>query len=141
MVVIFIERCNCMFEKFTIFNVVSMNEELEKEFHEFFYKYNLTALFTNEHRAGQIRVTDIDLRSVVKEGGKYHDDLKKFTDYLLLAQDNKMYEEAIFKIIYDARSFQGMMNMLRRLMTYIDTIEEDYEHNTWNIVWYTRNPY
>ena len=43
-----------MYEKFEIFEPRFNNEELEKEFNDFFYKYNLTSLFTNEHRAGSI---------------------------------------------------------------------------------------
>ena len=135
-----------MVQKFTIFETRFNNEELENEFNNFFYKYNLTSLFTNEHRAGSISVTYIDAVSVINEGkegvreaGSYHKTLKDFADYLSMANDNKSYEEAIFRIIYEARSFQGLVNSIKKYMSYIDSIIEDRKFNTWNIVWYNKD--
>lgn len=128
-------------DKLQVFEYRFNNEELENEFNNFFYKYNLTPLFTNEHRAGKITVTYLDARSIVNESGKYHELFKEFTDYLLLAQDNKSYEEAIFKILYESRSFQGLATRIRKIMKYIDGIQEDRKFNIWNIVWYTKEVY
>jgi len=125
--------------RFNIFETRFNDEELENEFHSFFYKNNLTALFTNEHRASGISVTYIDAKSVVNEGGSYHKTLKQFSDILSIANDNKSYEEAIFRIIYESRSFQGFMSNIRKVGDYIKTIDPAYKYNTWNIVWYNED--
>lgn len=130
-----------MVEKFQIFDPKYNDDELDNEFHNFFYKYNLTPLFTNEHRAGSITVTYVDARSVINTSGLYHNTLKEFADLLTIGNDNKSYEEALFKIIYEARSFQGMMNKIRNLIEYIKTIDPDHMFNLWNIVFYNKDVY
>lgn len=124
--------------KFQVFNVKSTNEEMENEFHAFFYKHNLTQLFTDEHLATPISVTDMDLRSVVNNG-KASKILKELSDLLTIGNDNKSYDEAMFKIINEARSFQSMMNKIKKLNSYIKTIDERFKYNTWNIVWYKKD--
>lgn len=125
-------------EDLTIFEPKFNNPELEQEFYNFFTRYDLQALFTNEHRATSISVTYLDAKSVVNTSGSYHNTLKKFTDYLHLAQDNKKYEEAIFRIIYEARSFQGLINNIKKHMQYMDSLLEQHKFNSWNIVWYNK---
>lgn len=126
-------------QKFYIFEYRFNNEELENEFNDFFHANNLHSLFTNEHMAGSITVSYIDAKSVVNEGGSYQNTLKEFSELLTLANDNKSYEEAIFRIIYEARSFQSFIRQLRKLIEYIKTVDERYKHNTWNIVWYNKD--
>ena len=128
-------------DKFQIFEPKYNDEELDDEFHNFFYKYNLTPLFTNEHRAGTITVAWIDARSVVKPGGSYHETLKQFADFLTMGNDNKAYEEALFKIIYESRTFQQLMKKIRKLMDYIKTIKPEHLFNLWNIVFYNKEVY
>lgn len=128
-----------MVEKFQIFEPKFNNEELEEEFNNFFHKYNLTPLFTNEHRAGSISVAWTDARSVVNPAGSYHNTLKQFSDLLTIANDNKAYEEALFKIIYEARSFQSLMRTIKKLMDYINTIDDNHLFNMWNIVFYNKD--
>jgi len=123
-------------QKFNIFEPLYSNDELENEFTNFFYKYNLTALFTNEHRAQSIKVTYVDAKAVVNSGGKYHKILKQFSSIINIAQDNKMYEEALFEIIYTARTFQGFMNQLKKLFDHVAKVY-DHLYNYWNIVFYT----
>lgn len=135
------KECVTLREKFQLFEYRFNDEELEEEFNNFFYKYNLTALFTNEHRAGNITVTWVDARSVINPNGSYHRILKDFADLLSIGNDNKAYEEALFKIIYEARSFQGMMNTIKKLLDYANTIETDYKFNLWNIVFYNKEVY
>lgn len=126
-------------QKFYIFEYRFNNEELEQEFNEFFHANNLHPLFTNEHMAGSITVSYVDAKSVVNEGGSYQNTLKEFSELLTLANDNKSYEEAMFRIIYEARSFQSFIRQLRKLIEYIKTVDERYKHNTWNIVWYNKD--
>src|SRR5699024_907302 len=133
-------------QKFTLFHYRFNNEELEKEFNDFFHKNNLHPLFTNEHMAGNITVTFSDARSVINyakgeddDGGAWNKVLLEFSELLTLANDNKSYEEAMFRIIYEARSFQAYINKLKRLIDYIKTIDENKKHNTWNIVWYNKD--
>lgn len=128
-----------MVDKFQIFEPRFYNDELEEEFHNFFYKYNLTPLFTNEHRAGNISVTYLDAKSVVNPSGSYHKTLKEFADILTIANDNKAYEEALFKIIYEARSFQKLMKTIRNLIKYIENIDNNHLFNLWNIVFYNKD--
>ena len=130
-----------MYEKFEIFEPRFNNEELEKEFNDFFYKYNLTSLFTNEHRAGSISVTYVDARSVINTGGSYHETLKEFADLLTIGNDNKSYEEALFKIIFEARSFQSFMKKIRDLLNYAKTVDSKDLNNLWNIVFYNKDVY
>src|SRR5699024_3609639 len=127
--------------KFQIFEPRFNNDELETEFNNFFHKYNLTSLFTNEHRAGSITVTYVDARSVINENGSYHNTLKEFADYLSIANDNKSYEEALFKIIYEARSFQGFVKTIKKLLDYMKSIDPDHLFNLWNIVFYNKEVY
>jgi len=130
-----------MVEKFQIFEPKYNDDELDNEFNNFFYKYNLTSLFTNEHRAGSISVTYVDAKSVVNTGGSYHETLKEFSDLLTIANDNKSFEEALFKIIYEARSFQSMIKKIRDLLDYVKTIDPDHMFNLWNIVFYNKDVY
>lgn len=127
-----------MFNDYQVFDVISTNTELEKQFYKTLKNFNIDSLFTNEHRSTPIKVTDNDLRAVVNEKGAYHDILKEFSSYLSMANDNKSYEEAVFRILYNARSFQGLMNNIKKHMKYIDSIIEDRKFNTWNIVWYNK---
>lgn len=126
---------------FSVFEPKFNDQELEKEFTNFFYKYNLTPLFTNEHRAGTISVSYVEAKSVINAGGSYHKTLMDFSDLLNMAQSNKSYEEALFKIIHDARSFQGMMKTIKNLMKYMKTIDQDIKYNMWNIVFYNKDVY
>lgn len=127
-----------MVQKFTVFNTLTRDEELDNEFHNFFYKNNLTALFTNEHRSSPIRVTDSDARAVVNSHGAYYDILKIFSDILSTATHNKKYEEAVFKIIYTASTFQKMMNIIKKIILEFKTTLEKHLYNFWNIVFYNK---
>ena len=126
-------------QKFYLFEYRFNNEELENEFNDFFHANNLNPLFTNEHMAGSITVTYVDAKSVLNEGGSYQKTLKDFAELLTLANDNKSFEEAMFRIIYEARSFQGMMRKLKELVNFIKTVDERNKHNIWNIVWYKKD--
>ena len=128
-----------MAQKFYIFEYRFNNEELEQEFNDFFHSNNLHSLFTNEHMAGSITVTYVDAKSVLNECGSYQKTLKDFAELLTLANDNKSYEEAMFRIIYEAKSFQGFMRKIKELINFIKTIDEEHKHNIWNIVWYKKD--
>ena len=131
-----------MAEIFHIFSYKFNDEELEQNFNEFFNIYNLNPIFTNEHRASPISVSYIDAKSVVNTTGKYHNVLKNFSDYVNSAMDNKMYESALFKMIYQANSFQGLINIVIKIMKHIQNeIDNKHLFNTWNIVWYTKEVY
>ena len=120
------------------FEHVSLNDELIEEFNHFFYM-NLLPLFTNDHRTGSIRVSDLDLRSVLNVNSRYRKMLTDFSTYVSFAQQNKAYEEAMFKMIYGARSFKGFMNNIEKAKNYIEKdIEVGKLFNMWNIVFYTK---
>ena len=112
------------------------DRELVADFHEFFYMNNLIQLFTNEHFTGQINVSYLDARSVVYKD-TYRRDFDNLSYLLENAQDNKMYEEAVFKIIHHANGFQKMMQNIRKLNAYFSgEIKEEHKFNLWNIVYY-----
>lgn len=126
-----------MADKFQIFTPKYNNDELEEEFHNFFHKYNLTSLFTNEHRTSDITVTYVDARSVISTSGSYHNTLKEFADFLSIANDNKSYEEAVLRIIDKVSSFQALMNYIKKHINFImSQIDDDHMWNMWNIIWY-----
>ncbi len=125
---------------------VISDKTVEEEFYNFFYSNNLIALFTNEHRANPITVSLTQAQSILKAGnadgsgqGQAYKIFKDFSNYLLTAQDNKAYEQAIFKIIYESRTWQGLLKSLQQHMQYIDGIKDGYQHNTWNIVFYDKD--
>lgn len=122
---------------FNLFDPKFNKPELERNFKDFFYAHNLSPLFTNSHRASNLKLSYVDAKSVVNQGGSYNKTLQEFSSILNMYKNNKSYEEAVFKIIHDARSFQGMMNKIRSLMRYIkNEINQQHKWNMWNIVWY-----
>ena len=128
-----------MIPKLQVFEVLTVDEELAKEFNDFFTKWDLLPLFTNEHRTGKIKVTDADARAVTNHGGAYNKDLKLFSELMDYAQDNKSYEQALFKVLYGAKSFQKLMNNIRNVSKHIrNEIQQDRQHNRWNIVFYDK---
>lgn len=127
-----------MVELLYIFQPVFNNDELEGDFNNFFYSNNLIALFTNEHRAGTITYTYTDARSVINEKGRYAKDLKTFSDILSTAVDNKSYEEAIFKVIYNVSTFQKFMVNVRKIIRGYASVDNEHLFNFWNIVFYTK---
>ena len=123
--------------KIQLFEVLSMDDEVNREFNNFFYKWDLIPLTNNDHKTGNIRVTDNDARAVINYGGAYNKDLKKFSEYLNYADDNKAYERAIFSIIDNVKSFQKLMINIRKVNRFIETqIALEDQHKQWNIVYY-----
>ena len=123
--------------EFTIFEYVFNDEELEEEFENYFIRNDLLSLFTNEHDSTKIRVSWTEARGLIN--GTYVKDLMQMKEILTIGTDNKMYENAVFRIIYNSRSMQGMVNRIRRINSYyLNVIDEEHEFNTWNIVWYNK---
>ena len=121
-----------------VFNLKFTDDELANEFYQFFDKNGLGALFTDGHRTSDISVSYLDAKSVVNDGS-YHNTLKEFTDYMAMASGNKAYQEAMFKIIHTSRSFQALMNNIKKVMRFIDSqIDDQHLFNTWNIVFYNK---
>ena len=99
--------------EFTVFEFMFNNEKIEKDFIKFFKVNNLDSMFTDEHRTSPIKVRLPDAQSVINDSGKYAKDLLNLSNILSVGQNNKMYNEATFKIINEATSFQKMMNNIR----------------------------
>lgn len=128
---------NKMKQVIQVFDYKFIDDELEDNFNDFFTNFDLLALFTNEHRTGKISVSYVEARSVINPGGAYNKVLKDFHDKLSYAQGNKKYEQAIFQIIYGAKSFTTVMNRIKKLNRFIDNeINIEHSYNTWNIVFY-----
>lgn len=116
------------------------DDELEQDFYDFFAKYNLMPLFSNEHRAPQIYTDYLDMKSVVKPGGSFHKTLLDMAEILTIGDDNKMYEEALFRIIYNASTFKQMIKSIRKIINYyMSEVDKKHEFNLWNIVWYKKD--
>ena len=161
------------YDKFQVFTFNFNDEELEEQFHKFFNKYNLNAMFTLEHEAKEITVNDMEARRVsnvertyterylnknydptknrqkqyytrtrhVKEGD-YAKYFKDFADYLHMANDNKMYDLSVFKLIYKAKTLTELLTIIKKIMKYVDNvIIEDHKFNTWNILYYNKEVY
>lgn len=123
-----------------IFEVTTVNDEVENEFHSFFTKWDLLPMLTDWNRTGTIKVTDSDARSVINSGGKYNKELKKFSELLDYAKDNKAYQRAMFTVIEGVKSFQKLMNNVRKITNYIEReIYLEHQYNRWNIVYYTED--
>ena len=123
--------------EFTIFDYVFNDEELEEEFENYFVRNDLQSLFTNEHRSSPIRVSWTEARALIN--GTYSKDLLQMKEILTIGMNNKMYESAVFRIIYNSRSMQGMVNRIRKINSYyLNDINEEHKFNTWNIVWYNK---
>ena len=128
-----------MIPKLQVFEILTVNDELAKEFNDFFTKWDLLPLFTDEHRTGKIKVTDSDARAVTNHGGAYNKQLKEFSELMDYAQDNKSYQEALFKVLHGAKSFQKLMNNIKKVSRYVkNEIQTDRQHNRWNIVFYDK---
>lgn len=126
-------------DSFTVFHFRFDDEEMEKEFTNFFYVHKLTPLLTNEHRhPSGIKVSWADARSVINETG-FAKTLQDFSKYLEKATDNKSYEEAVFKVLYQAREFRTLLANMRKVMAHVENdIEEKFMFNMWNVVWYKK---
>ena len=102
-----------------LFNMISTNEQRINDFYAFFYRYGLDPIFTDAYRTDHISVTDNDIGSVINEGGAYHKPLKELAQLLSMASDNDSYQEAMFRIIDEPKSFQTMMNYIKQFIEYI----------------------
>ena len=161
------------YDKFQVFTFNFNDEELEEEFHRFFNKYNLNAMFSLEHESPEIAVSDMEARRVtnvaktykerylnknydptknkqkqyytrtrhVKEGD-YAKYFKDFSDYLHMANDNKMYDLSTFKLIYKAKTLTELLTIIKKVMKYVDNgILDKHKFNTWNILYYNKEVY
>lgn len=113
-------------------------EKLINDFNDFFHQYNLDPLFTNEYRTSPIKVSWADAKGVLNESSSYSKLLISFSDILNTATDNKSYEEAVFKIIHEAKNFKKVMDNIRNYMYKIENLQSNHFFNTWNIVWYAK---
>lgn len=127
-----------MYDSENLFETITTNQELEKNFHQFFNIHNLIPLFENAAKAGSIKTTDSDMRAVVNTHGAYHDDLVKLSNRLYFAMDNKSYDLALFRTIETPRSFQKFMIIVRNInLEFEHYILDQHKHNLWNIVFYS----
>ena len=120
---------------YTVFNILSINQELAQEFHRFFTINTLTPLFTHEHIASHISVSDNELRSIVTTGSKVKPYLELAT-FILTHSDNKGYNRAMLRIIDEPKSFTKLTTYVTRIVKLWETIEDEYRPNFWNIVLY-----
>ena len=125
---------------FTVFEFMFNNEKVENEFIKFFKVNNLDSMFTDEHRTSPIKVRLPDAQSVINGSGKYAKDLRNISDILSVGQNNQMYNEATFKILDEASTFQKMMNNIRRILNqYHVKTWDKHKKNIWNIVYYNKD--
>ena len=154
-----------MQNEFIVFDFQFNDEKLEQEFYDFFTRNNLDALFTDEHKAPGIKVSELDAKSVVNVEGTYQYDyydsrpgrekwytrtrkrkeganaqpLKEFADILSIENNEKKRRSAIFRILYNSPNFKAFMSRIKKITDYvINGIDPEHEFNTWNIVWYNK---
>lgn len=122
---------------FQIFNPLFNDEQLEEDFQDFFTRYGLDPLFSKEHRAQHnITVTWTDARSVVNPGGSYHRVLTNFADMLSIAHNNQNFDTVLFQVLYYAKTFQKMINNIKKIIDEFSVMPEKFLHNMWNAVKY-----
>ena len=116
------------------------DDQLVEQFQDFLNSNNLDPLFTDAYRTGNITVPWSMVRSAVNPGGAYNRDLTKLGDYITWDSNNKAYEMAMFKIIYNARTMKNFMQRVRAVNRLIETeIQMDHQFNRWNIVFYHKD--
>lgn len=121
-------------------NRIISDKTVAEEFYNFFYSNGLAPLFTNEHRAQPIQISLIQAQEIIKSGSRLNRIFSEFgSNYLSKGMDNKSYEQAVFKIIYEARDLKSLVRIVEDHINYIDGILDNYLHNTWNIVWYDKD--
>lgn len=115
---------------------------VEEDFYKFFYSNNLLPLFTNEHRTESIDVSLVNAQSVLKsdgKGGQARKVLLEFAKWLNMGMDNMMYESEVFKLIWEAKTWDQFLKRLTVASEYMQTILPNYLHNIWNIAWYDKD--
>lgn len=121
---------------FTVFNTLTINQEMVQEFHRFFSINNLTPLFTSEQLSSHISVSDNELRSIVTTGSK----VKPFLDlasFLLENTHNKRYNDALLRIIDEPNSFTKFTTYVTRIVNlWYKEENENRKNNFWNAVFY-----
>lgn len=121
--------------EFFVFDIKSNDQELTERFHRFFKINGLDALFTREHQSSHIKVTDLDMRSLVNTGSTAQP-LLEIKDLLTMYTDNKRYDSAVLRLIDEPSSYRKFINNLIRLNIYYTMIEPEFKQNIWNIVYY-----
>lgn len=125
---------------FTLFDFKFTDERLQKVVIDFFQRNGLQPLFTNEHRSTPISVSWIEARNIEKQGS-YYKKINDLQEVLVLAQGNKKYEQAVFKMIYESKTIQKLSNISERATDLFLELSKKQEENFWNIVFYTKEVY
>src|SRR5690606_40946814 len=55
-----------------------------------------------------------------------------------MATDNKAYQRAMAKILQKSKNWNGFLKQLQETTQYFGTVESNYMHNIWNIVYYDK---
>lgn len=127
-----------MADKILVFDHIyyDKTDKLEQKFNEFFPKYNLMALFGEEHRTSQKKVRIVDAESIVNTGGSYHKTFKQFANIITKNNNVQRYDDALLKMLDTAETFQKYANNVKKVYEYIQQIDEKYKYNMWNAVFY-----
>src|SRR5690606_22485756 len=119
-------------------NKIDSGTTVADEFKRFFKTHNLDPLFTDDYRFPAIEVRLPDAESVIKDGGKANKILLEFADWANMATDNKAYQRAMAKILQKSKNWNGFLKQLQETTQYFGTVESNYMHNIWNIVYYDK---
>lgn len=129
-----------MKQKIQVFDYNFNDEDLENDFNDYMASDDMIALFTEEHLIPTISVSYIEAKSIVNEHGAYRKIFDDFKDYLNNQIDNKAYNEAILRVIYNPKSIQALTNNMKKVMRFKKTeVLPEHEFNFWNIVYYNKN--
>lgn len=124
-----------MFTEYIVFDIRSFNDDLIKEFHQFFSNYGLDNLFLDENRASSIHTSDNDVRSLVKTGSTA-EPFMELASFILTNTDNKRYESALFRIIDEPGSYRKLVTYVKRTVSLWQSSDDKAKKNFWNIVYY-----
>lgn len=127
--------------RYTVFNHNTTDEELIEKFEDTIQRLDIEPLFTDEHRSTSISVSWAMLKNLVNGGSSYQV-LKNFSDFIHTSDDNKMYASVMLRTLHQPNNFENLIKNIKEVNHYIShNIDEQHQHNKWNIVWYNEELY
>lgn len=128
--------------EYVVFSHSTVDETLIEEFEKVMKDFELSSLFTEEHKSTSIKVDYLDLKSVINKSGASVSHLQDFSKFIQTSDDNKMYASVMLRTLNTPRTFKQMMNIIKKTNDYIShKIADEHMFNMWNIVWYNEDLY
>ena len=126
-----------MYENIDLFDFITNDETLIREFNRFWHIYGLMPALSNANRVPNIKISDNDARSVVNPGGSFNRTLLEFANVLSINNYSNHYEVSLGKALEIANgSLQKYINVIRKHILPVIEDGETEEEAKWRVVWY-----